>query len=87
MGIAEGSIKGTGLMSAGHVASIFNVTRETVCNWARAGRIPGLWTGAQWRFRRTDVAQMFEAFEKEGAGRTVRPAPRRRAGDDLREGA
>jgi excisionase family DNA binding protein len=47
---------GDDLMRSREVASLFDVTDRTVCNWAAANRIPSLrTTGKQLRFRRHDV--------------------------------
>jgi excisionase family DNA binding protein len=44
-------------MTSGEVAAAFHVERQTVVQWAKAGKLAGVRTpGSHWRFREADVA-------------------------------
>ena len=60
---------GEKLLRPGQVASLFQVTRRTVSDWARAGKIDAIVTpGGHRRFRLCDVRALLEAHKVEPSG-------------------
>ncbi len=54
-------------MTASEVAELFGVSRYTIARLAKAGKIPAVRLGTQWRFKRSEIlAFRFEA-EKEAS--------------------
>lgn len=47
-------------MTAGQVAEVFEVPRQTVSRWARLGKLKAFKTpGGRYRFRRTEIEPLF----------------------------
>src|SRR5512146_3260893 len=65
------------------VLEYLHVTQRTVYRLIKAGRIPAVRVGRQWRFRKQDVDRWLENQQARGSRATaipvVRPAPDRRA--------
>lgn len=56
-------LKEEALLTAKEVASYLRLSRQTVCNMAQDGKLPGInvtqaKTRPQWRFRREDVERL-----------------------------
>ena len=63
-----------GLLLAREVSKVFAVSPRTVVNWVNSGILAATRTaGGHLRFRRVDVAALFERREGEGAGGPDRP--------------
>ncbi len=64
------------------VLEYLHVTQRTIYRLIKAGRIPAVRVGRQWRFRKQDVDRWLENQQARGARAVVpvaRPAPERRA--------
>lgn len=60
---------GERLLRPGQVAELFQVSRRTVSDWARAGKIAAIVTpGGHRRFRMRDVRALIEAHKVEASG-------------------
>lgn len=56
----------THLLRAGQVAVLFDVSRRTVSDWARAGKLPAIITpGGHRRFRARDVRLLIAAATRD----------------------
>ena len=47
------------IMTLEEVAKYLKVKRQTIYNWAQAGKIPAAKLGKEWRFRRSVIDKWF----------------------------
>lgn len=53
------------LLSVNELVEKLNISRSTVLNWVREGKIPSIKLGRQWRFRSQDVENWLKSKEKQ----------------------
>lgn len=55
----------SGILSAGEVANLFNVTSRTIMRWVASGQLVAFQTpGGNWRFRIDDNPDIFDLLQE-----------------------
>jgi excisionase family DNA binding protein len=69
------------LMTVAEAAEYLHVSGRTLARWALEGRVPAIWTGSLWRFRKAALDAWCEQKETEararGKGRRAHGTPGR----------
>jgi len=57
------------LLSVDELVDKLNISKSTILNWVREGKIPSIKLGRQWRFRSNDVENWLKSMERQNKSR------------------
>jgi len=57
------------LLSVNELVEKLNISKSTVLNWVREGKIPSIKLGRQWRFRSNDIENWLKGKERQDKSR------------------